>query len=263
MCLDPHALKIHIDGSALENPGPGGIAAIVEFPDDWLRPDEEIFRIGFHATTNNRMELTAAVRALEYIRAGIAKGIQRVIIVTDSQYVHNNYVYASAWRRNGWKNFAGRPVENKDLWKDFLSSFSKCRVRVDIVWRKGKTTPVSKAVDRAAKEAARNTEMQDGGFRPGKVARSRGGPRVSAKLFPAEGQQAVVRIYRNQLVGKSGHKISFDLYSEEQKAFVGKFVAYADAGALHGLHRGHCYRVQFNDNPKYPIIEAMIEEIVP
>lgn len=42
-----------------------------------------------------------------------------------------------------------------------------------------------------------------------------------------------------------------------------KFVAYADAAALYGLHRGHCYRVQFNDNPQYPIIEAMIEEIAP
>ena len=136
MSLDSHALKIHIDGSALKNPGSGGIAAIVEYPDGWGRENEEIFRIGFHATTNNRMELIACIRAIEYVRTEMPREVQRVIIVTDSQYVSNNHRYASAWRRNGWKNSAGRPVENKDLWKGFLSLRASSRVRTDIVWQK-------------------------------------------------------------------------------------------------------------------------------
>jgi ribonuclease HI len=262
MSLDPHALKIHIDGSALKNPGAGGIAAIVEFPDGWLRADEESFRIGFHATTNNRMELIACIRAIEYIREDMPEGVQRVIIVTDSQYVSSNHVYASAWRRNGWKNSAGRPVENKDLWKELLSLRSSSRVRVDVVWQKGKSSVIAKAVDRAAKEAARNPHTDDTGLRLGKVGRSKGGSRTASEFFPAQGQEAVIRIYRSQLIGKSHHKMSFDLYSEEKRTFVGKFRAYADVVAASELHRGHCYRVQFNDNPKHPVIGAVLEEVV-
>ncbi len=57
----PHALKIYIDGSALQNPGgAGGLAGIVVYPDDWNLPNEHIFEIGYQATTNQRMELLLA-----------------------------------------------------------------------------------------------------------------------------------------------------------------------------------------------------------
>src|SRR6266478_8023307 len=59
------------------------------------------------------------------------------------------------WRRNGWKSLSGRPIENSDLWKRFLTVRSKVSVRTEIHWEKGKKSPVLKAVDRAAKEAGR------------------------------------------------------------------------------------------------------------
>jgi ribonuclease HI len=87
MSLDPHALKIYIDGSALRNPGgAGGVAAWIEFPMDWDRPDELLFQEGFQETTNNRMELLACIRAFEYVRdQGRGLGVERVQIVTDSR----------------------------------------------------------------------------------------------------------------------------------------------------------------------------------
>ena len=66
MSDDPHALKLYIDGNCYQNPGgAGAIACVAHFPEDWNRPDEIIFNEGFHETTNNRMELSACIRALE------------------------------------------------------------------------------------------------------------------------------------------------------------------------------------------------------
>jgi hypothetical protein len=81
---DPHALKLYIDGNVFNNPGgTGGFACFAEFPESWDRPDEEIFRQGFHETSNNRMELRACICALEYVRdQGSSLGVQRVQIVT-------------------------------------------------------------------------------------------------------------------------------------------------------------------------------------
>src|SRR6185312_9267592 len=97
--LDPYALKIFIDGSALENPGgAGGIAGIVQYPDSFGMPDEQIFDIGYRETTNNRMELRALLTALRYARETAPRlRISRIQIVTDSLYVNNNYRRAEGW----------------------------------------------------------------------------------------------------------------------------------------------------------------------
>src|SRR4051812_34994232 len=105
MSLDPHSLKIYIDGSALKNPGgTGGVAAWLEFPIDWHMPDEELFAEGFHETTNQRMELLACIKAFKFVREQrYDSGVQRVQIVTDSKYVHDNFYRAERWKRDGWK----------------------------------------------------------------------------------------------------------------------------------------------------------------
>jgi ribonuclease HI len=117
MSDDPHALKLYIDGNCYQNPGgAGAIACVAHFPEDWNRPDEIIFNEGFHETTNNRMELSACIRALEYVAdKGKALGVERVLIVTDSKYVHDNHKRPVTWRSNKWMNHAGVPIENPDL----------------------------------------------------------------------------------------------------------------------------------------------------
>lgn len=263
MSLDPHAIKIYIDGSALKNPGgPGGIAAWIEFPMDWDREEEPLFQEGFHETTNNRMELLACIRAFDYVRRHTFDvDVQRVQIVTDSQYVHEFFYLAETWRKNDWRNSDGKPVENRDLWKDLLSVRNKVRLRTTLEWMKGKTSSILKAVDRSAKVASSQPWSSDRGFRGGKVAASRVGAKNAASMFPANGQERVIRIYRNKPAGRLEHKIYFTIFSEASGQFVEKAYAFASPEIALELHRQHAYRVLFNANPKYPIIDRIIAEV--
>lgn len=265
MSLDPRALKIYIDGSAYDNPGGrGGFAAIVEYPDGWGRENEVLREEGYVETNNQRMELRACVEALRHARENATKlGVQRVLIVTDSKYVYESWNRVYYWRANGWRNAAGRPIENPDLWKEFVSIRPKLTVRTEIVWRKGKTTPILKEVDRHAKRAADQPWNTDRGFREGKIGRSKSGRRSASGLFPARGQDATIRVYRSGMIGKNDHKIYFELYSEEEKRLTDKYRAYASPEIAAALHRTHWYKVQFNDNPSYPTIEAVVQEVIP
>lgn len=186
------------------------------------------------------MELDALLAAMRYVRDNAPQlTVQRIQIVTDSMYVYENFKRATAWRRNGWKNFAGRPIENRDLWKEFLKLQSSLSIRVDIVWRKGKTTPVLKQVDKAVKRASKEPTRHDRGYRTGKIGKSKLGSHVAVTLFPAEGQESVIRIYRSELIGKGDHLFSFDLWSAEKAEFVSKHQAYAATDTAAQLHRGH------------------------
>lgn len=261
MSCDPHALKIFIDGSALKNPGgAGGIAALIEFPIDWDRPDEQLFQQGFEHTTNNRMELLACIRAFEYVsRHGRNLGVERVQIVTDSKYVYDGFFLADKWRSNGWHNLEGKPVENRDLWKRLLSVRAKLTVRTELKWMLGKKSVILKAVDKAAKAAASQPWKADTGFKGGKVGRSKARLKGAASLFPAAGQEAVIRVYRSRLVGRSDHRIYFEIVDIDSGAIVGKASAFAAPEIAVDLHRQNFYRVLFNTNPKYPIIERIVE----
>lgn len=101
------AVDIFTDGACRGNPGPGGWGALIR-----LGSHEKEISGGEAATTNNRMELTAVIRALEAL-----KGPIRVRVYTDSQYVQKGIKeWIHGWKRNGWKTAAKEPVKNKDLW---------------------------------------------------------------------------------------------------------------------------------------------------
>lgn len=265
MSLDPYSIKIYIDGSALKNPGgAGGLAAWIEFPLDWDRPPEPLFWEGFQQTTNNRMELLACIRAFKYVRhEGYDLRVERVQIVTDSKYVHESFGRAEYWRKNGWRNLDGKPVENYDLWKELLSLRGKVKVRTDLEWMLGKKNPISKAVDKSAKAAAAQPWSVDRGFKPGKVGRTKGTSKRAASLFKAQDQEVILRVYRTRLIGRSDHKIYFEVCDEQSFEVVDKAAAFTSADIALDLHRGHFYRVSFNANPKYPMIERIIEEVAP
>lgn len=252
---DPHALKLYVDGSALENPGgPGGAAGIVEFPEHLSRGNEVIFEEGYVETTNNRMELRACIGALEYVRrAPSSLGISRVLIVTDSLYVNDNHRRAPYWKKNKWKNLDGKPVENSDLWNEFLLLRPKVRLITEVQWIKGKSTPLLKEVDRRAKAAAKHPIHIDRGFRGGKVSRSKTQSRDASSLFQARGQENAINIYRKKMVGRTQEKVYFDLLSEVGDEFVAKYYAYSTPEIANELHRGHCYKVRFGDNSRHPI----------
>ena len=103
----PHVV-IHTDGACSGNPGPGGWGAILAFGDR-----EKEIKGGEVLTTNNRMELMAAISALEALKRPC-----RVDLHTDSQYLRNGVLsWMANWKRNGWRTSDKKPVKNVDLWK--------------------------------------------------------------------------------------------------------------------------------------------------
>ena len=111
---------IHTDGACKGNPGPGGWGALLEY--DGHR--REIFG-GEPQTTNNRMELTAVIRALEAL-----KRPSEVALYTDSQYVKNGIEsWIHGWKRNGWKTSERKPVKNADLWRELEALCARHRIR--------------------------------------------------------------------------------------------------------------------------------------
>jgi ribonuclease HI len=103
-----HPIRIWSDGSCAPNPGPGGWGAIVE------RGSERRELFGNHpASTNNIMELTAAIEALRTTPPGA-----HVILTTDSLYVKDGITrWITAWKRKGWRKSDGKPVLNQDYWR--------------------------------------------------------------------------------------------------------------------------------------------------
>jgi ribonuclease HI len=258
-------MKIYIDGSCRKNPGgAGGFAARIEHPFGCDLPYELINYTGYFETNNNRMELRACVFAHEWIlEQGEDFGVQHVQIVTDSKYVFENYQRAAGWSTNGWRNVQGRPLENVDLWKALLRVRRKLgfRIRVEVKLIAGKSTPITKMVDREAKAAAALPTEVDRGFRSGKIGRAKGGTGKAGKLFPAAGQEITIRVYQTMSIRRDEQKVKFQLYSAQAKDFIEKFVAYADAVLGNELHRQHTYVVRMNDVAGYPRILEIVGEV--
>ena len=83
----------------------------------------------------------------------------------------------------------------------------------------------------------------------------------AATRFPAKGQSAVVRPYRKNLLGGGEEKVRFDIFSEGTQTYVESCYAFASTALATELHRQHGYRVRFNDNPQYPQILEIVEEV--
>lgn len=115
-------VDIFTDGACRGNPGPGGWGAILRYGEH-----EKEISGGDPATTNNRMELMAAIRALEAL-----KNPSLVILHTDSKYVMDGLTrWLPRWKSNGWKTADKKPVKNSDLWQ----RLDEATQRHDIVWR--------------------------------------------------------------------------------------------------------------------------------
>jgi len=137
-------VEIFTDGACLGNPGPGGWAALLRY-----NTTEKTISGGDPATTNNRMELMAAICALEALRRATS-----VRLTTDSQYVKQGIEsWLPRWQANGWRTSDKKPVKNQDLWERLAAAVASHRVQWH--WTRGHSGHIeNEIVDKLAREAA-------------------------------------------------------------------------------------------------------------
>jgi len=137
-------VEIATDGACKGNPGPGGWGAVLRYG-----AVEKNLSGGETPTTNNRMELMAAIRALEAL-----KRPSQVTLSTDSRYVMDGLTkWLKGWQRNGWMTASRQPVKNADLWRELIAAAEPHRI--DWVWVKGHAGhPDNERADRLASDAA-------------------------------------------------------------------------------------------------------------
>ncbi len=136
-------VEIHTDGACRGNPGPGGWGAILKYDGH-----ERVLSGAEAHTTNNRMELLAAIRGLEALKRGC-----KVRLVTDSQYVRNGITdWMAKWKRNNWRTASRTPVKNADLWQR-LDAAAR-RHDIDWIWVRGHSGhPENERADALARAA--------------------------------------------------------------------------------------------------------------
>ena len=150
-------VSLFTDGSCLGNPGPGGYGAILIY-----KQHQKELAQGYRLTTNNRMELMAAIAGLQSLQEPCI-----VQLTTDSQYVKQAITqWIQNWRRRGWLTASKDPVKNVDLWK--LLDAEVQRHRVDWHWVKGHSGhDENERCDILARDAAMSANLlEDSGYQP-------------------------------------------------------------------------------------------------
>jgi ribonuclease HI len=137
-------VEIATDGACKGNPGPGGWGVVLR-----ANGSEKELSGGEPLTTNNRMELTAAIRGLEALKKPC-----RVALSTDSRYVMDGLTkWLKGWQRNGWRTAARQPVKNADLWQELIAAAAPHRI--EWRWVKGHAGhPENERADKLASDAA-------------------------------------------------------------------------------------------------------------
>ncbi|MGP7733252.1 ribonuclease HI [Oceanimonas smirnovii] len=149
-------VQLYTDGSCLGNPGPGGYGAVLIY-----KQHRKELSGGFRLTTNNRMELLAAIEGLNALSSPC-----EVSLTTDSQYVRQGITqWISGWKRNNWRTSAKTPVKNADLWQQLDDACQ--RHKVEWHWVKGHSGhPENERCDDLAREAAmkESSHREDTGY---------------------------------------------------------------------------------------------------
>ncbi|MBC6413890.1 MAG: ribonuclease HI [Chromatiales bacterium] len=143
------SIHIYTDGACSGNPGPGGWAALLIYG-----KHQKMLCGGAKDTTNNRMELTAAIQGLTAIKQDKLKGQQHTIyIITDSRYLKDGIeLWLAGWKKNNWHNSQKKIIKNVDLWMQLDQLNSRFRVKWE--WVKGHSGhPKNEYVDQIAKDS--------------------------------------------------------------------------------------------------------------
>ena len=148
-------VTIYTDGAARGNPGPGGYGAVLEYVDTKGQLHVKELSAGYRRTTNNRMELMAAIAGLEALNRPC-----EVALYSDSKYLVDafNQHWIDSWLKKGWKRGKNEEVKNVDLWKRLLAA--KSRHQVQFYWVKGHAGhPENERCDFLATSAADGSDL--------------------------------------------------------------------------------------------------------
>jgi ribonuclease HI len=259
------ALLVYTDGSLYPKGRKGGYGIVfihVNHVGDETQLEEHA-PPGARGVTNNRMELKACIDALKRApEMSCFDGVSKVVLRTDSRYVTGNYRNAiGRWRMSGWRTLAGKPIDNADLWKEFVKVYGKVRKRVEIEWVKAHgrghaKDPHNDRADKLAKESA-NSPLAEREFRSS----------VRRKFAPGVTKAGSVRLLGQALV----IYIVEVMRQRVQKTWKYRYqVASQDSPDLHAvdwahsdeqMRDGHFYEVQMNDDMRHPQILGVLREV--
>lgn len=224
---------VYTDGACIGNPGPGGWA--------WAVPGGAFASGADPATTNQRMEVTAALSAMQAISGPL-------LIVSDSTYVVNcfNKQWYVGWERRGWTNSKREPVANQDLWKQMVELFHERGHELTFQWVKGHSDdPMNDLVDRLAVEAAQTRTGRQGTEPPTRLGapdrpeQSRSRPAAAAGPVGPSGHRVVVFGHRPPELGGYGENpVAAGVRTKLTEILAGLRVVHPDLVVLTGLGLG-------------------------
>jgi len=260
-----NALVIYTDGSCYPKGRKGGFGILFLHYDDVGNEIELDTYIApsLKGTTSQRMELEAAVTALKMAPSmECYEQVNSVVIRTDSQYVSKYYYSAlTHWRNNKWCNRHGKPVDNTDLWREFVRVYEKVRKAISIEKVKGhgkglQKDPHNYTADKLA-EASSDNPLTRTEYRSS-VRRKTSPQETDVGSIGMHGQQMLIRVIEN--VPMRRHKLTkyrCEVVSTDSPYFQNVDWLYSKEY----MRDGHCYEVQLNDNPRNPTIVELLREL--
>lgn len=262
-----NALVIYTDGSCHPKGRRGGFGALFLHYDSVGNEIELDTYIApsLKGTTSQRMELEAVVTALKMSpKMDCYGGVHQVVVRTDSQYIVNfHYSALTNWRKNQWCNYDGKPVDNIDLWKEFVRAYEKIRKPVMIEKVKGhgkgrEKDPHNDKADKLAKES-RESLLTRREHRSN-VRRKKSPYKTEKGSIGVDGQEIELHIIEEvHISGKRTTKFRCEVMSPESPYYQKVDWLYSEEP----LRRGHTYNVRLNENPKNPMIVELNREIEP
>lgn len=256
-------LIIYTDGSSAPNPRRGGVGFRMIFPDGTVK---DFSPSGYRGATNNEMELQACVLALrEVIKFEDLKGVQGIIIYTDSQYIVGNYKNAMFnWPRMKWVRSNGEPVLNTSIWKEIIRLMKRIGVkfRIQIDFEKVEAHSGIKDNEDVDKLAKRSREGIVAGVKlsVSRVRRSKTKNKTVRGSIVGEGQHIRVRVVSAKWL--SSHKLYHlrcEVVSKRSKYFGKMDLSLSETM----LGVGHTYEIILMDGLDHCRVKKVIKEILP
>lgn len=260
-----NALVIYTDGSCHPKGRKGGFGALFLYYDEVGNEIEldTYTAPSLKGTTSQRMELEAVVTALKMAPDMDCYGsVDQVAIRTDSQYIVNYHLSAlTSWRKNRWCNRDGKPVDNIDLWKEFVRAYEKIRKPVLIEKVKGhgrgrEKDPHNYRADKLAEES-RESALTRREHRSN-VRRKKSPYKTEKGSIGVQGQEIELHIIEEvHLDRQKLTKFRCEVMSTDSPYYQKVDWLYSEEP----LRRGHTYIARLNENSRMPMIIELIEEI--